>query len=327
MTAVPHSTVPFAQPRGHSLVAMSLVVACGVLLLAGCGDKKSKAPTQAAARVNSQEITVHQINLALEQRALPPEQAASAGRQVLARLIDQELALQEAQNQKIDRDPRVMRQVEAAKREIIARAYVERIGATVTRPTPEDIKKYYNANPALFQERRIYNLEELNIEAKPEQLETVKASLRDAKDSAAFVETLRAQGFKVVSRQGTAAAEQLPLDRLSTFARMKDGESSFHPIPSGARVWVLVSSRSFPVDEDKARPAIEQFLLNERRTKAIQDDLATLRAAAKIEYVGEFAAGAAPSVADAGPGDAPSIPLSGSAPSGAMVENALKGLK
>ncbi|HET7793263.1 MAG TPA: EpsD family peptidyl-prolyl cis-trans isomerase [Rhizobacter sp.] len=325
MTAVFHSTVPFTQARGRTFVAVSLVIA-GVLALTGC-DKKGKAPTQAAARVNSQEITVHQINLALEQRALSPEQAASASRQVLARLIDQELAVQEAQNQKIDRDPRVVRQVEAAKREIVARAYVERIGANVARPTAEDVKKYYNANPALFQERRIYNLEELSIEAKPEQLDAIKKSLQDAKDSAAFVETLRAQGFKVVSRQGTAAAEQLPLDRLATFARMKDGESSFHPIPGGARVWVVVSSRSMPVDEEKARPAIEQFLFNERRTKAIKEDLSTLRAAAKIEYVGEFAGSGAPSATEVAPMDAPSIPLNGPAPTGAMVENALKGLK
>ncbi|MGY4827977.1 EpsD family peptidyl-prolyl cis-trans isomerase [Sphaerotilaceae bacterium SBD11-9] len=320
MTAVLHSTVPFSQSRGLTFVAVSAVIA-GVLLLTGC-DRKSKAPTQAAARVNSQEITVHQINLALEQRALSPDQAASASRQVLARLIDQELALQEAQNQKIDRDPRVVRQVEAAKREIVARAYVERISANVARPTPEDIKNYYNANPALFQERRIYNLEELSIEAKPEQLDAIKKSLQDAKDSAAFVETLRAQGFKVVSRQGTAAAEQLPLDRLAIFSRMKDGESSFHQIPSGARVWVLVNSRSFPVDEEKARPAIELFLLNERRTKAIQEDLAALRTAAKIEYVGEFAGSGAEA-----PMDAPSISLNTAAPSSAVIESGLKGLK
>src|SRR5215213_997009 len=68
----------------------SVVVVAAACLLAGCSDKKEDKPaTQTAARVNKEEITVHQINFMLQQqRALPPEQAASAGKQVLERLID-----------------------------------------------------------------------------------------------------------------------------------------------------------------------------------------------------------------------------------------------
>jgi EpsD family peptidyl-prolyl cis-trans isomerase len=322
-----------------------MVVVMG-LLVSGCGDKKKdKAATQAAARVNGQEITIHQINLVLEQqRGLPPVQAASASRMVLNRLVDQELALQEAQNQKLDRDPRVVRLVEAAKREIIARAYAERVGEAVVRPTADDVKKYYSANPALFSERRVYNLQELSIEAKPEQLESIKASLRSAKDSAAFLDSLKASGLKVNGRQAMTPAEQLPIDRLGSFASMKDGEAVFNPISGGAQVIFVLGSRSLPVDEEQARTAIEQFLLNERRQKAIRDDLAALRAAAKIEYVGEFAADSKAAGAAAattavtetqspliGPssssGVAVQLPSGASAPSGAVVENALKGLK
>ena len=46
-------------------------VACAVvaaLLLAGCGDKKDKAASQTAAKVNKEEITVHQINFVLQQQ-------------------------------------------------------------------------------------------------------------------------------------------------------------------------------------------------------------------------------------------------------------------
>jgi hypothetical protein len=55
----------------------------------------------------------------------------------------------------------------------------------------------------------------------------------------------------------------------------------------------LAASRSEPVSLDRARPAIEQFLLNERKRKLIADDLQALRASAKIEYLGDFAADAA----------------------------------
>jgi hypothetical protein len=42
-------------------------------------------------------------------------------------------------------------------------------------------------------------------------------------------------------------------------------------------------------------PAIEQFLLTERKRKLIADDLQALRSSIPIVYMGEFAAGAPPS--------------------------------
>src|SRR5262249_40178575 len=154
--------------RSQSLIRTTVVATAVVAaaLLAGCGGKKDRPATQTAARVNKEEITVHQINYVLsQQRGLPPEQAASAAKQVLDTLIDQELALQKASEQKVDRDPRVAQQIEAARREIIARAYMEKIGSGAPRPTPEEIHKYYEQHPALFKERRVYTLQEITIEA------------------------------------------------------------------------------------------------------------------------------------------------------------------
>jgi EpsD family peptidyl-prolyl cis-trans isomerase len=275
---------------GRATVVM--VAAAAALLVAGCGDKKDKdkPASQSAAKVNKEEITVHQINFVLsQQRGLPPEQAASAGRRVLERLIDQELALQKAQDQKIDRDPRVVQQLEAARREIIARAYVEKVGAGASKPTPVEIKAYYDAHPALFKERKLYSLQELAIEAKPEQIAVLRDKLATAKDLQAFVDFLKANEYKFAGNQAVRAAEQLPLATLDRFAAMKDGERSFNQTPKGAQVVILAGTRSQPVDEQRAASAIELFLLNERKRKIVDDDLKALRAAAKVEYVGDYA--------------------------------------
>src|SRR5205085_5897236 len=162
----PTSGVLRQMTRSHTLhrsgrAAVIIAAALAATLLAGCGGKKDKPATQTAARVNKEEITVHQINYVLaQQRGLAPDQAASAGKQVLEKLIDQELALQKASEQKIDRDPRVTQQIEAARREIIARAYLEKIGAGAPKPTADEVHAYYENNPALFKERRIYTLQE-----------------------------------------------------------------------------------------------------------------------------------------------------------------------
>lgn len=270
------------------------VVVVALVMLAACGDKKDKPASQTAAKVNKEEITVHQINFVLQQqRGLAPAQAASASKQVLERLIDQELALQKAQEQKLDRDPAVVQQMEAARREIIARAYVEKIGAGAPKPSPAEIKAYFDAHPALFSERRIYSMQELNIEARPEQVNELRQHLESSKNLQEFVDYLKEGNYKYAANQAVRAAEQLPLGNLDRFAAMKDGQSAFSPTATGATVLILVGSRNEPVDEGRATPAIEQFLFNDRRRKVVEDDLRALRASSKIEYVGDYAKGGA----------------------------------
>ena len=301
---------PGARTASFRAAAVSAVALA--VMLAGCGENKDKdkPASQTAAKVNKEEITVHQINFVLQQqRGLAPEQAASASKQVLERLIDQELALQKSQSQKIDREPRVVQQLEAARREIIARAYAEKIAAGAPKPSPAEIKTYYDTHPALFKERRVYNLQELSIQAKPEQVPEIQAKLAAAKDLPEFVNYLKTSDIKHAANQAVRAAEQLPLNTVDKFAQMKDGQTIFSATPTGAQVVILAGSRSQPVDEARASPAIEQFLWNERKRKVVEDDLKAMRIAGKVEYVGEYAKGGAKEVTPAPPTPPEAPPL------------------
>ncbi|MFO0443786.1 MAG: EpsD family peptidyl-prolyl cis-trans isomerase [Betaproteobacteria bacterium] len=298
----------FAPSRRAPKRVLALIATTA--LLAACGDKGAAPASQTAAKVNKDEITVHQINFVLQQqRNLRPEQAEAAGKQILDRLIDQQLALQKAEETKLDRDPRVMQQIEAARREVIARAYLEKVGEAAPKPTPEEIKKYYDEKPALFSQRRVYQIQEIGIETTPDRLPEIRARLAAAKNVNEFIAYLQSSGLRFAGNQAVRAAEQLPLSSLDALARMQDGQALVLPTPTGAQVVVLAGSRMQPVSEEQARPAIEQFLLNERRRKLVDDDLKALRAAAKIEYVGKFAEGAR------GAASAPSAkPAAGAAP-------------
>jgi EpsD family peptidyl-prolyl cis-trans isomerase len=310
------------RPRASLLAAVMAAA-----LLAACGGDKGDKASQTAAKVNKEEITVHQINFVLQrQPGLKPEQAEAASRQVLERLVDQELAVQKAQEQKLDRDPRVVQQIEAAKREIIARAYAERVGESVAKPSNEEISKYYADKPALFKDRRIYSLQELQIEAKPEQFEALRAKLAASKNLNEFADYLKANDFRFAGNQAVRAAEQLPLASLDNIAKMKDGDSMVTPNPNGLTVLFLSGSRSQPVDEARARPAIEAFLLNQRKAEAVQKDLKALRDGSKIEYVGKFAqpvpaAASAPVLAQPAPADTPA-PAAAPAPAASGLDPA-----
>ena len=305
--------------------ALVTAVVMAVALLAGCGGgKKDKGATQVAAKVNSEEISVHQINFVMQQqRGLKPEQADAAAKQILERLVDQELALQKAQGLKLDRDPRVVQQLEAAKREIIARAYVEKAGEGATKPTAEDISKYYADKPALFKDRRIYKIQEIAIDAKPDQVEGLRAKLTAAKTVNDFVDYLKANNFNFAGNQAVRPAEQLPLNMLDTFAKMKDGQAMLLPSATGAQVIVLTGSKSEPVDEAQAKPAIEQFLLNDAKRKLLEADVKAMRASAKIQYMGKFAEATAPAPAADTPAAAPVVaPAAVATPAAPVPANA-----
>ena len=134
-----------------------------MFLAIGCGKKEeAKAATQVAAKVNADEITVHQVNNVLARSPnVTPEIAEKAKREILNRLIDQQLAKQQAIEKKLDRSPNVVQAIEAAKDEILARAYLEHVAGAQPRPTEEEIKKYYAEHPELFARRRVFNLEEI----------------------------------------------------------------------------------------------------------------------------------------------------------------------
>ncbi len=304
-------TMPVVRRTPRSWLSLAAVLTA--VTLAGCGDKKDMT-VQIAARVDKDQITVPQVNFVLQQqRGLQQDQVDAASRQILERLIDQDLALQQGEDEKLDRDPRVVQALEAARREIIARAYLEKVGEAAAKPTAEEVKKYYDDKPALFSARRIYSLQEIAIEARPDQVGELKTQLGASKNVNEFVEYLKAHDYHFAGNQAVRAAEQLPLNSLDAFAQMKDGQAMVVPAKSGVQVVVLAGSRSQPVTLEQARPVIEQYLLNERKRKLVEDKLKSLRAAAKIEYVGKFAELAA------------SAPAAGATPAPEMAPAAMPG--
>jgi EpsD family peptidyl-prolyl cis-trans isomerase len=305
-----HQAGTAAQGRASALTGLGLLSMA--LVLAGCGGGKGGVEAgDIAAKVNKAAIPVAQVtHVVQQQRGVRPEQADAAGKMALERLIDQELAVQKAEELKLEREPKVQQQIELARREVLARAYVEKIGDTAAKPTPEAVKQYYEDKPALFKERRVYNFQELAIEAKPEQIEGLRAQLRSAPNIAAFAEYLRANNVRFAANQAVRAAEQLPLAMVDAFSKLKDGQAVLMPSPTGAQVVVLAGSRMEPVDEAQARPVIEQFLHTDAKRKAVEADIKALRSAAKIEYVGRFAQAAASAPAASPPA---SLPVAASA--------------
>jgi hypothetical protein len=62
----------------------------------------------------------------------------------------------------------------------------------------------------------------------------------------------------------------------------------------------VVAYKTEPIDEASATPRIQQFLWNRRTSEVIAKEMKKIREQAKIEYMGEFAEGAAATATKAG---------------------------
>jgi EpsD family peptidyl-prolyl cis-trans isomerase len=314
----------------HARIPTLIAVSALALALAACGGDKegsAKKNTQVAAKVNGEEITVHQVNAALPRMNNPTDaQARAAAKQVLDRLVDQQLFIQKAAEAKLDRDPAVMTAIENAKREILARAYVERVMGAAAKANPESVREFYGKHPELFSQRRVYRLQEIALQAKGEQADAVRKALPDMKTLQDVVAYAKANNVPFQANNQVRAAEQLPMEFAAKLAAMKDGEIVAIPGPNGFAVVQIAQSQSQPLDEKQATPFIEQYLQNRSKMDLAQTELKTLRSAAKIEYVGEFAKAAAEAPAAAPVAD--KTPEQTAKPEGDVdVAKGLSGLK
>lgn len=271
-------------------IVVSAVLPVLVSALAACGNPDvKKPPSQVAARVNGDEISVHQVNRAVARgRNLSPEEAKQAAARALERSIDEELLAQQALKAKLDREPQVMREIERAKRLILAQAYMRQATFGNSTNSPDEIRQFYSQNPALFAERRIYWLQELTAVVSQEKiaaLETEAAKARKLKEIARWLESQNI-GFNVAV--STKAAEQVPLSMLGRLIKMKDGQITVFVAPDGVSVIQVVQSQAAAVTEEQATPVIEHYLANRKRLQLAAAEVKKLREQATIEYVGEF---------------------------------------
>jgi EpsD family peptidyl-prolyl cis-trans isomerase len=190
------------------------------ILAAGCGESKERPASQTAAKVNGDEVTVHQINTELQRvtRGAPAQGADTeeASKHILEGLINQTLLVQQALESKLDRDPKVMQALESSRRQILAQAYIDRQASAIP-PTQDEIKEFYAKNPDLFERRRIYSFREFLFE-RSKFTDELRDQLNVAKSPAEVEKILNAVGIRFRETTRTRPAEALAMEALPRIA-------------------------------------------------------------------------------------------------------------
>jgi EpsD family peptidyl-prolyl cis-trans isomerase len=309
--------------KGGWVLVQGVVLCC---VLSAC-SAKTDAPkdTQVVAKVNDAELSVSQLNFYLQGIGnVPADKLPAAKKEVLNRLVEQEAVVQEAMLKKLDRDPLIQQQLEAAKRDVLVKAHLQRVAAAVPAPDQAAIDKFFAERSVLFEKRKIYRFSEITLPGRPVAWAEIEKALLPTKTIAEAAAVLKAKGIDLpIAQNVNRGSEELPMDQIEKFLSLKDGEVVIYQRPPGIVIAQIMSSADAPVNAPKAKPVIERFLVNKLRSEAVQAEMKRIKDGMKVTYLGEFAPGAEPAKPAAMNTPVPVNPTDDAK----AMEQGLKGLK
>lgn len=268
--------------------ALPFALAAASLLLAGCNEpaaEKPATPTQVVAQVNGSELSVHQLNQLLGQtQNLSAKQVQDARKRMLQTLIDQQLLMDQAEEEKLDRSPEVLLALEKARREVLSRAYLEKAAAAAEAPSEQEIGNFYDRNPNLFALRNVYHYRELLLPAQAPNFTELAEALRGSSSLQAARELLEARGVEAHLNQGQRAAEQSPPELLGRLAMARPGELLVVDNNLGLSLLEINRIEPAPLEREQAKPIIADLLLGQRRNQAMTQAVGKLRQSAELTY-------------------------------------------
>lgn len=135
-------------------------------LLASCGDDKGDTPKgQVVATVNDEDVTVHELNG--EVQTLPNRGAGAPRKLVesvaLARVVERKMLADVARERNLDKNPQFILQQRRLQEGLLVQALQSDIATKVQPPTRADAQIYIEKNPALFRDRKIFTIDQIQF--------------------------------------------------------------------------------------------------------------------------------------------------------------------
>jgi len=273
-----------------------IVVGLAALGLMGCGeqDEGSKGyNSQVAAIVNGEEVTVHQINDAMRQnkiRAGNGVDQKTVANQVLDKLIDQSVVYQAAIAQGLDRDPEVVSAIELAKVQVLNKAYLsKRLQKNISIPESE-IKQYFEENPYIFAERKLFDYTLLRVKATEEEKALFTKQIESLSDFEVFKNLLDETEVAYKESRELVSSEKMLKPLLEPMYALKINDIGFLTLADGLIVVQLNDAVNKSVSLAEAKPMIEKFLQNKKQQETLKSIVKHLKSTAEVKYMGDYSA-------------------------------------
>jgi EpsD family peptidyl-prolyl cis-trans isomerase len=128
-------------------------------------------------------VTKAELDYAMEQLGPLDKQATMHLRsRVLDDLINQKLIYSTAEEEGLTGNPAVQLAEDFAEREVVAKACVQTLLAGLNKPADAETVKYYTNPPLRFSKRKVYQLQQMHVQANPDQVNAIRAQLQKSRN-------------------------------------------------------------------------------------------------------------------------------------------------
>lgn len=230
--------------------------------------------------VTAKGFTVTQSELDQMMAQAGPMSQGAAGPlrdQVLEALINEKAAAAAAGKEGLDRDPRVMRAIENAKRTILARAYAEKLTGTIAEPSEDEARKYCNDHPEMFRDRVQVQAIQMALVGDRNAAVKIRDRLAAGEQPAAVQPEAAKAGITVQARGVTLTSDQMPSQLAQRMDKASAGAAVPFDGPAGPMLFKVQSITPQPVAIEQAVPGIRKSLQMQRKNEAVANAVKKLR--------------------------------------------------
>ncbi len=252
-----------------------LVAAAGAALaLSGCGGgaEKTLSEGQSIARVGDEDVTIHELNAELKGAPIPAgDQRKLIEQAALQQIVDRRILADIAREQKLDETPDYLLMKKRAEETVLVQLLQQKIAGTVKRPTREAAKTFITANPNLFDQHKIFVLDQITFQmpADPKKL----VQLQPLKSLGDIEQWLNENGLQYRRLPSSLDSIQMPAEMTNKIMSLPAGEVFVVPTNGAVTASVITNTRIEPITGDKAIDVAMRMLQNKAMGEAAQKQL------------------------------------------------------
>ncbi|MGA0345826.1 MAG: foldase protein PrsA [Alphaproteobacteria bacterium] len=234
------------------------------------------------ATVNGEEITQADVDLFYQElpdqmKQIPVEQVQN---QILDRLIDQQLILEQAKKAGLDKRPDIERKLAYEKTKILNESYLEIVLEKDV--TPERIREVYNRAIALEEKREEVKARHILVKTEAEALEIINALKRGGDFISLAKERSTGPSGKNGGDLGFFTADQMVPPFSKAAYALRKGETSDKPIQTQFG-WHVIKVEDRRLAGARPFEELEPQIREQLVTKAYEKIIQQFRKTAKIE--------------------------------------------
>lgn len=258
-----------------------------VTFLGGCSDISSNTSLNASkslAKVNGDEISINQFKAELNRAHLGSDVSESIKDELLSKMIDRQLLVQEAAKLNLDRAPEVVDAVNTAKAQIYAHAYLTNRISKLSSPTDEDVTKYINEHPEMCAHRKVFSTKDVVFNYDPATIdfELLQSSVTNIES---LLATLDSNNIEYNINSGNLSLDTLPLHWAEKLKVVKIGDLLFAHDNTRVIATSISSISEKPMNAEEAQGYAKRALFEDKKQKFISNELVRLRRLSKIQIL------------------------------------------